>query len=111
MQHIQLTLDQIEERCTEQSFTRGLDYFDAEGNWQSCTSRFYPVCDLRGVNGGTVSRLCRIHADGGCRCLLFVPILLQKEIVNISCTPVDLPSRSGDDLLPGLLTRYTRVKT
>ena len=30
MQLPQLTLDQIQERCTEQSFTRGLDYFYAE---------------------------------------------------------------------------------
>ncbi len=72
MQHIQLTLDQIEERCTEQSFTRGLDYFDAEaiGNPALQGSTLSATCE------GSMEELYRVSvelmptgiADADCSC-------------------------------------------
>ena len=80
MQLPQLTLDQIQQRCTEQSFTRGLDYFHAGAIDNPVPPRLHSVSNMQGYGYRSVSCHCRIDAGRDRHHLLFVSVRLGRRL-------------------------------
>ena len=95
MQPPQLTPDQIQERCTEQSFTRGLEYFHAGaiGNPTLHGYTLSATCEGTDIDPYrlSVELMPTGIATTGCSC----PIRLGRRLQTYCRTSTDLHSRTG----------------
>ena len=116
MKQPQITLDQIEERCTERSFTRGLDYFEsgAIGNPALHGTTLSATCEgsmeepyrvsVELMEGEIAYAFCTCPYDHGGDCKHIVALLLTymdapKTVCSLDTVLATLESKPQSTLL------------